>query len=160
MTVTDSFNFTLSTSKNEDFINKHSTSSLVIATYNAKLIIGYNNWRQQWEFPAGKREHADKDSYDTAQREFFEETHLISENLRLVGLVTISKPNRSTRYRAIFLDNLTYFTPFTQQIGDEMTKLALFPSSELTTLNIDVGDLAIYHRLQKEGLLNVHHPRN
>lgn len=153
------FIFTSLSPENKSFINNQSTSSLVIATYDNKLIVGYNSWRKQWEFPAGKREVFDYDSYDTARREFFEETHQISECLSLIGVIKILTPNQDTRYRAIFLDYLTVLTPFIQQPMDEMTQLALIQPAELSSLAMDSGDLAIYRQIEKEGLMNVNNPR-
>ncbi|MBP1040635.1 NUDIX domain-containing protein [Vagococcus sp. BWB3-3] len=147
--------FTKLTPLTKEFIQTSSTSSLIIASHKHKLIIGYNDWRDQWEFPAGKRDVTDADSYATARREFFEETHLRAENLRLLGFVTIHTFTLETRYRAIFTANLTQFSSFIPQSGDEMSKLALVAPTKLTSLNMAAGDLAIYQQLQKEGLFNV-----
>lgn len=160
MKTNSSYHYMSLNTENKEFINTHSTSSLIIATYGKKLIIGYNSWRKQWEFPAGKREIRDHDSYHTARREFFEETHQLSERLTLIGVTEILTPNQDTRYRAIFTDMLTSFIPFTQQMDDEMTELALVTSAELSSLPMDPNDLAIYQHIQKERGLSIDNSRN
>ena len=52
------------------------TGAYTILTISGKFLIGYNKWREQWEFPAGrikKRENARQ----AAVRELFEGTHQI-----------------------------------------------------------------------------------
>lgn len=61
---------------NEDEIPNYDnvTGSSAIIIVNGKYLIGYNSWRNQWEFPAGGIEKGET-AREAAERELFEETH-------------------------------------------------------------------------------------
>lgn len=52
------------------------TGAYTILTISGKFLIGYNKWRKQWEFPAGRIEKGET-ARQTAVRELFEGTHQI-----------------------------------------------------------------------------------
>lgn len=105
------------------------TGAFAVIKVNGKYLIGYNVWRNQWEFPAGGIEKGES-ARDAAERELFEETHQKSKNLEFRGLFKIMKPNGEIKYQAIFLGFLDELMPFEKFDGDEMDKLMLWDLKE------------------------------
>ena len=87
------------------------TGAFAVIKVNGKYLIGYNVWRNQWEFPAGGIEKGES-ARDAAERELFEETHQKSKNLEFRGLFKIMKPNGEIKYQAIFGGFLDELMPF------------------------------------------------
>lgn len=50
------------------------TGSYAILIINDKFVIGFNSWRNQWEFPSGGIEEGET-ARQAAVRELYEETH-------------------------------------------------------------------------------------
>lgn len=105
------------------------TGSYAIIQVNGKYLIGYNPYREQWEFPAGGIEPGET-ARDAAARELLEETHQTVHDLEFRGLVKIRKPNGDMKYQAVFLGSLDELTPFETSTGDEMDKLMLWDLKE------------------------------
>lgn len=131
-----------------DFIEEDKlTSAFIICIYQNKLLLGYNNWRKQWEVPAGKREPGETIT-KTANREFFEETHHQICKLEFKCIAKIKDKELNYRYRAIFMAKIDKYQGFKKEQNDEMDELTLVNLSELDYLDIDKGDFEILKRLE------------
>lgn len=64
------------------------TSAYAIIEVQGKFLIGYNSYREQWEFPAGKIESGET-AMEAARRELYEEMHQIVDELAFCGLFKI-----------------------------------------------------------------------
>lgn len=78
------------------------TSAYAIIEVQGKFLIGYNSYREQWEFPAGKIESGET-AMEAARRELYEETHQIVDELAFCGLFKIyDKTKKEYRFRAVY----------------------------------------------------------
>lgn len=70
---------------NEDEIGDYDnvTGAFAVISVNGEYLIGFNSWRQQWEFPAGGIE-AGETAREAAIRELYEETHQCQTDLESV----------------------------------------------------------------------------
>lgn len=111
----------------EDEINNYDnvTGAFAIVNVNGLYLIGFNNWRKQWEFPAGGIEKGET-AREAAERELFEETHQRNKNLHFKGLFKIMKPNGEIRYQAVFLGFQKELAPFIKKQNDEMDEIMLW----------------------------------
>lgn len=116
------------------------SSAFVICLQNNKVLVGHNNWRKQWEIPAGKRD-LNEDSFKTAHREFYEETHQILNKIEFIKVAEIK--DKATRFRAIFLGSIENLEPFIKNPDDEMDAIAFHTLEELNQMNFDSLDLQI-----------------
>lgn len=116
---------------NEEEITNYDnvSGSFAVIIVNGKYLIGYNSWRNQWEFPAGGIEKGEN-AREAAERELFEETHQKSKNLEFRGLFKIRKPDGAIKYQAVFLGFLDELIPFRKCNGDEMDKIMLWDLKE------------------------------
>ena len=105
------------------------TGAFAIVNVKGKYLIGYNSWRQQWEFPAGGIEKGET-ARQAAERELLEETHQINNNLEFRGLFKVMKPNGEVKYQAIFLCYQDDLIPFEKQDRDEMDEIMLWDLKE------------------------------
>ena len=108
---------------------KNVTGSFAILCINGKYLLGYNNWRKQWELPAGGIEKGET-AREAAERELFEETHQINKELEFKGLFKVMKPDGEIKYQAVFFGMQDEMTPFEKQDGDEMEELRLWDLKE------------------------------
>lgn len=115
----------------EDEITKYPnvTGAFAIINVNGKYLIGYNSYRDQWEFPSGGIEQGET-ARTAAIRELFEETHQRIRELEFRGLFKIMKPDGEIKHQAVFLGSLTELTPFERCTGDEMDKIFLWDLKE------------------------------
>ncbi|MBE5958354.1 MAG: NUDIX hydrolase [Lachnospiraceae bacterium] len=67
---------------------KNVTGAYAIIMVGDKWLVGYNNWRKQWEFPAGGIEE-NETPRQAAIRELFEETHQKNSDLKFKGLFKV-----------------------------------------------------------------------
>ena len=105
------------------------TGSFAILCIDGKYLIGYNNWRKQWEFPAGGIEQGET-AREAAERELFEETHQVNKTLEFRGLFKVMKPDGEIKYQAVFFGVQDEMIPFKKQYGDEMEELKLWDLKE------------------------------
>ena len=131
----------------EDQITKYSnvTGAYAIVKVGDKYLIGYNDWRKQWEFPAGGIE-AGETAREAACRELLEETHQSSIDMEFKGLFKVTDPHGVQKYQAVFFGEKDVLASFKYADGDEMSKIHLWD------LNEDIGyvdevDVAIVKQL-------------
>lgn len=101
------------------------TGAFAIVKVKDKYLIGYNNWRNQWEFPAGGMDVGET-AREAAKRELFEETHQSIDDLQFKGLAKMMKPGGEIRYQAVFTGYLENIEPFVKNNDDEMDKIMLW----------------------------------
>ena len=92
-------------------------------------LIGFNSWRQQWEFPAGGIEEGET-AREAAKRELFEETHQIQQELKFAGLFKIMDSRGMIKYQAVFTGELPELQPFVHSERDEMKRIWLWDLKE------------------------------
>lgn len=112
-----------------------------------KYLIGFNDWRMQWELPVGKIEKGET-ARQAAIRELDEETHQKADNVVFKGLFKKKRPNGEIVYTAIFFCEKDSIVPFIKNDEDENVEIKLWD------LNEDIGyvdeiDLKIIGILQR-----------
>lgn len=111
------------------------TGAFAILKIKDKYVLGYNNWRKQWEFPAGHIEEGETPRC-AAERELLEETHQRNSKLIFKGLAKVSDAKDCIRYQAIFYCEQEELSEFIKNDDDEMDKILLWNMVE----NIDYID--------------------
>ena len=102
--------------------------SYAIVNCSGKFLICYNKWRQQWEFPAGKREIGES-AMQCAIRELYEETGQIVTDFTFKGL--LKSKNIATgaiKYNPVYLAEIQSLQPFIK--NDEIEKIMLWDLKE------------------------------
>lgn len=105
------------------------TGAFAILKIKDKYVLGYNNWRKQWEFPAGHIEEGETPRC-AAERELFEETHQRNSNLIFKGLAKVSDAKDYIRYQVIFYCEQEELSEFIKNDDDEMDKILLWDMVE------------------------------
>ena len=105
------------------------TGAFAVISVNGEFLIGYNSWRGQWEFPAGRIEQGET-AREAAIRELFEETHQTQRNLEFAGLFKVRDSKGIIKYQAIFTGELAELQAFNPTDGDEMEKIRLWDLKE------------------------------
>lgn len=114
--------------------NTMPSSAYAVIEVQGKFLIGYNSYREQWEFPAGKIESGET-AMEAARRELYEETHQIVDELAFCGLFKIyDKTKKECRFRAVYKGEAESLTEFVSWENDEMLGIRLW----------DFGDESIY----------------
>ena len=105
------------------------TGAYAILKVADKYVIGYNDWRQQWEFPAGGID-AGETPRQAAIRELYEETHQRNEALKFKGLFKVEDAKGNMKYQAIFIGEQAEIIPFERKENDEMSEIRLWDMQE------------------------------
>lgn len=114
--------------------NTMPSSAYAVIEVQGKFLIGYNSYREQWEFPAGKIESGET-AMEAARRELYEETHQIVDELAFCGLFKIyDKTKGEYRFRAVYKGEADLLTEFVPWEKDEMLGIRLW----------NFGDQSIY----------------
>ena len=115
----------------EEEIEKYDpvTGAFAVISVKGKYLIGFNQWRGQWEFPAGGIEQGET-AREAAIRELFEETHQTQRNLNFAGLFKVQDSRGLIKYQAVFTGELTELQPFIPAKGDEMERIRLWDLKE------------------------------
>lgn len=114
--------------------NTMPSSAYAVIEVPGKFLIGYNSYREQWEFPAGKIESGET-AMEAARRELYEETHQIVDELKFCGLFKIyDKTKGEYRFRAVYKGEADLLTEFVPWEKDEMLGIRLW----------NFGDQSIY----------------
>ncbi len=114
----------------QEIINyENVTGAGIVVKVNDEFLIGFNNWRKQWEIPAGRIEKGES-ARQAAIRELLEETHQKVENIEFKGLFKKKRPNGEIVYMAIFLCVKDGIVPFVKKEDDEMDEIKLWDLKE------------------------------
>ena len=105
------------------------TGSYVILMIKDKFLVGFNNWRDQWELPSGGIEEGET-ARQAAIRELYEETHQKNAELNFKGLIKVEDPKGIIKYQAIFAGYQNELSPFIHEEDDEMEKIYLWDMKE------------------------------
>lgn len=105
------------------------TGAYAILKVADKYVIGYNSWRQQWEFPAGGIDVGET-AREAAVRELYEETHQRNEMLKFKGLFKVEDAKGIIKYQAIFIGEQPELKPFEHKENDEMSEIRLWDMQE------------------------------
>lgn len=124
------------------------TGAFAIIKVGGKFLIGYNSWRQQWEFPAGGIEEGET-AREAAMRELFEETHQNHRELNFTGLFKLMDPEGIIKYQAVFTGELPQLQPFIHSEGDEMERIRLWDLKEAVGY-VDECDLKIVEMVEEK----------
>lgn len=110
----------------EEIVNYEKvTGAFAIVTVDGQYIIGYNKWRQQWEFCGGGIEPGET-AREAAIRELFEETHQRVTELVFKGISRMQRPNGEFCYQAVFTGVVERLEPFEATDEDEMSDIMLW----------------------------------
>lgn len=101
------------------------TGAFAIVKINGKYLIGFNNWREQWEFPAGGIDVGET-AREAAIRELMEETHQENKDMQFRGLFKVMRPSGEIKYQAIYLCTQDMLQPFIKNENDEMDQIMLW----------------------------------
>ena len=115
-------------SEEELYTNKYGvpSSSYAVIEMNGSYLLGYNKWRKQWEFPAGKIEPGES-AIEAAKRELFEETHQKVDDLLFCGMFKIYDAMKDEyRLRAVYYGTISTIEKFIEKSDDEMTQICLW----------------------------------
>lgn len=134
---------------NEEDVNKYEniTSAGVVFEVNGKYLLGWNNWRKQWELAVGGIENGETPR-QAATRELLEETHQEVDYLEFKGLFKKIRPTGEIVYTAIFYTNKDKITEFIKNDLDENDKIMLWDLKEDIGY-VDEIDKNIINILQK-----------
>ncbi len=105
------------------------TGSYAVVKVGNKYLVGYNDWRKQWEFPAGGIEDGET-ARQAALRELVEETHQGNLNLEFKGLFKVTDSHGKQKYQAVYLGQKEALEPFAYSENDEMSKIRLWDMTE------------------------------
>ena len=135
---------------NEEDINKYEnvTSAGVVFEVKGKYLIGWNNWRKQWELAVGGIEKGEAPR-EAATRELLEETHQEVDYLDFKGLFKKARPTGEIVYTAIYYTNKDQISEFIKNDLDENDKIMLWDLKEDIGY-VDEIDLEIINILQNK----------
>lgn len=112
-----------------DICKYNVTGAFAIVKVGDCYLFGFNNWRKQWELPAGGIEQGET-ARKAAARELLEETHQENDALIFKGLAKVMRPNGEIRYQAIYQCFQEKLLPFDKKDGDEMDEIILWDLKE------------------------------
>ena len=101
------------------------TGAFAIVTVDGQYLIGYNKWRQQWEFCGGGIEPGET-AREAAVRELFEETHQKATELTFRGIFRMQRQSGELCYQVVFTGVVETLEPFVATDEDEMSDIMLW----------------------------------
>ena len=105
------------------------TGAYAILKIADKYVVGYNGWRNQWEFPARGIDEGET-ARDAAIRELYEETHQKNDTLEFKGLFKVEDAKGKIKYQAVFVGEQDELSPFQYKENDEMDEIKLWDMKE------------------------------
>ncbi|MGN7478151.1 NUDIX domain-containing protein [Solibacillus silvestris] len=100
------------------------SGSYAVIKCKGKFLVCYNNWRNQWELPAGKRE-MNESPKQCAIRELYEETGQIVNDLAFKGLLMSKNIATGTiKYNPVYATEIQVLQPFIE--NNEISKIKLW----------------------------------
>lgn len=124
------------------------TGSYAIVKVGDRYLIGYNDWRKQWEFPAGGIENGET-ARQAAYRELLEESHQGNLELEFKGLFKVTDSHGKQKNQAVFLGKKGALEPFVYSENDEMSKISLWDMKEDIGY-VDELDVAIVKAIETQ----------
>ena len=114
----------------QEIINyKNVTGAGVVFKVDNRYLIGFNDWRMQWELPVGGIEKGES-ARQAAIRELYEETHQKVDDVEFKGLFKKKRPNGEIVYTAIFFCEKDNIVPFIKNDADENVEIKLWDLKE------------------------------
>jgi 8-oxo-dGTP diphosphatase len=101
--------------------------SFAVIECQQKFLLCYNNWRKQWEIPAGSREN-DETPMECAIRELFEETGQVVTDMKLMGLLKTESMDNKIKYNPVYYGEIDKLMPFLE--NKETTKITLWDGNQ------------------------------
>ena len=124
------------------------TGAYAIVKVGDKYLVGYNDWRKQWEFPAGGIEDGET-ARQAAYRELLEETHQSNLKLEFKGLFKVTDSHGMQKYQDVFQGTKESLESFVYSKGDEMSKILLWDLKEDVGY-VDELDVAIVKTIETQ----------
>lgn len=124
------------------------TGAGVIFEVDNKYLVGFNNWRLQWEIPAGGIEQGETPK-QAALRELKEEAHQEIDDAEFVGLFKKKRPSGEIVHMAIYKYVTDSITPFIKQEDDENDEIKLWDLEE-NIGNVDEIDKEIIKTVKEK----------
>lgn len=124
------------------------TGAGVIFEVDNKYLVGFNNWRLQWEIPAGGIEQGETPK-QAALRELKEEAHQEIDEAEFVGLFKKKRPSGEIVHMAIYKYVTDSITPFIKQEDDENDEIKLWDLEE-NIGNVDEIDKEIIKTVKEK----------
>lgn len=128
---------------NEEELHQYTplAGSYAVIKCEDKYLLCYNNWRKQWEIPAGKRDKNETPK-ECAIRELYEETGQHVEDLTFKGLLKVKNLSNGTiKYNPVYATIIEQLKPF--QKNNETSEIRLWDLKEAIGF-IDAVDFRIF----------------
>lgn len=136
--------------------NTMPSSAYAIIEIQGKFLLGYNKYREQWEFPAGKIESGES-AIEAARRELYEETHQIVDKLKFCGLFKIfDKTKKEYRFRAVYNGEADSLREFIVGKNDEMLSIRLWDFCD-KSIYVDQVDTKMVEILMLKNRIHMKH---
>ena len=118
--------------------------SYAVIKCEEKYLLCYNNWRKQWELPAGQREERETPK-ECALRELYEETGQIVTDLEFKGLLKVKNiMNGNVKYNPVYFTTIEKLQPFIE--NEETSDILLWDLIEDIGY-VDSVDMKIFEYL-------------
>ncbi|MEK4486399.1 NUDIX hydrolase [Psychrobacillus sp. FSL H8-0484] len=115
--------------------------SYAVIKCKEKYLLCYNNYRKQWEVPAGQREENETPK-ECALRELYEETGQIVTDIEFKGLLKVKNTmNGNIKFNPVYFTTIKKLQPFIE--NEETSDIVLWNLYDEIG-NIDSVDIKIF----------------